>query len=273
MHARRHRQIAFFVTGVCAALGFMAGCAGQSGASEDGTFFGPSARLGDGTVKTYATLDKEGHPTEVGVRMTAAALDGLPSTGDGPPLALMLALPDQAAATAFDHVMLDWNPQGHDPIELFGKPHFDIHFNMVDMATMQAINPADPNYAAKAERAPAPKYVPQDYAIPPTPPIAAQAAPQMGVHWVDTSDTSLLPGTYDFKQIIINGTWDGRYTFIEPMITRDGLLTRPRIQQTLKQPQAYHESGYYPTTYATHVDDRTNEYIISLGSLTMRTAS
>ena len=43
-----------------------------------------------------------------------------------------------------NHVMLNWNPQGHEPPELFGKPHFDFHFDMVDMATMQAINPDDP---------------------------------------------------------------------------------------------------------------------------------
>ncbi|WP_425569608.1 hypothetical protein [Pseudonocardia yuanmonensis] len=49
---------------------------------------------------------------------------------------LMLDLPDQASATAYDHVMLNWNPQGHDPVVLFGKPHFDIHFDMVDMASI-----------------------------------------------------------------------------------------------------------------------------------------
>ena len=150
---------------------------------------------------------------------------------------LMLDFPDQAEATAFDHVMLNWNPQGHEPAELFGKPHFDFHFDMVDMATIEAISPDDPNYAAKAEHAPEARYVPQDYAVPPGAPVAAQAVPGMGVHLVDSSDTSLVPGAYDFKQIIINGTWDGRYTFIEPMITREWLLTKPASSRRSSSPR------------------------------------
>ena len=280
MHTHGLPRGTVLAVAACTALAFLSGCGNESApangsASSDksGTFFGPSADLGNGTVKTYATLDKGGNPTEVGLRLTATALDGLPETNTGPPQMLMLDFPDQAAATAFDHVMLNWNPQGHEPPELFSKPHFDFHFDMVDMATMQAINPADPNYSAKAEHAPEAKYVPQDYVVPPGPPAAAQAVPNMGVHLVDSSDTSLVPGAYDFKQIVINGTWDGRYTFIEPMITREWLLTNPSSEQALKQPQAYQKSSYYPTTYAVHVDEQTKEYIISLAGLTMRTAS
>jgi hypothetical protein len=275
---RTHRLLR--VTGLAiaayTALAFLSGCSGASAssdnsapASKNGTFFGPSQGLGNGTVKTYTTLDEGGRPTEVGLRLTAAALDGLPQQDT----MLMLAFPDQAAATPFDHVMINWNAQGHDPVALFGKPHFDFHFDMVGMATLQAISPADQNYAAKAEHAPEAKYVPQDYAVPPGPPAAVQAVPGMGVHLVDSSDASLVPGVYDFKQIIINGTWDGSYTFIEPMITRDWLLTRPNSEQALKQPLAYQKTDYYPTTYAVHVDEQTADYVITLGGLTMRSAS
>ena len=95
----------------------------------------------------------------------------------------------------------------------------------------------------------------------------------MGVHLVDSSDTSLVPGSYDFKNIVINGTWDGLYTFIEPMATREWLLTAPNWQQALKLPQAYQHAGYYPTTYGVHVDEQTNEYVIALGGMTMRAGS
>lgn len=247
-----------------AALASLPGCS-----SESGTFFGPSQGLGNGTVKTYVTLNDGGQPDEVGLRLTATALEGLPQSGT----MLMLPFPDQAAATAFDHVMLNWNPRGHEPQGLFGKPHFDFHFDMVDMATIHAINPQDPNYAAKAEHLPAAKYVPQDYAVPPGPPVAAQAVPGMGVHLFDSSDTSLIPGTYDFKQIVLAGAWDGRCTFTEPMITRDWLKSQPDFEQALKQPQVYQKTAYYPTAYAVHVDRQTREYIISLTGLTMRSAS
>jgi Domain of unknown function (DUF5602) len=275
------RGTALALTG-CTALAFLPGCSGEgaqtdstvstgnsASTSTSGTFFGPSQGLGNGTVKTYVTLNDDGQPTEVGLRLTAAALEGLPQSGT----MLMLPFPDQASATAFDHVMLNWNPRGHEPFELFGKPHFDFHFDMVAMATIHGIDPQDPNYAAKAEHRPEAKYLPQDYAVPPGPPAATQAVPGMGVHLVDSSDTSLVPGAYDFKQIVLAGAWDGQVTFTEPMITRAWLKGGPDFEQALKQPQAYQKSAYYPTAYAVHVDRPTKDYVISLTGLAMRNAS
>jgi hypothetical protein len=230
---------------------------------------GPSQGLGNGNARTYVTLDGDGRPTEVGVRLSSTALEGLPQSGT----MLMLDFPDQAATTAFDHVMLNWNPQGHDPVELFGKPHFDVHFDMVDMATMHAIDPDDPDYAAKAEHLPEAKYVPQDYAVAPDVPVAAQAVPGMGVHWFDASDASLVPGTYDFQHILLNGSWDGRHTFYEPMVTTEFLMSGPDMEQPLKQPQAFQKTAYYPTTYAIDVDEQTGDHVVSLGGMTARTAS
>ena len=238
-------------------------------AGAEDTVSGPSQQLGNGDARAYVTLDGDGHPTEVGVRLSSTALEGLPETGR----MLMLDLPDQAATTAFDHVMLNWNPQGHDPVELFGKPHFDVHFDMVDMATMHGITPDDPAYAAKAEHVPEARYMPADYAVAPDVPVAAQAVPGMGVHWFDASDTSLVPGSYDFQQILLNGSWDGRHTFYEPMVTTEFLLSGPDLEQPLKQPQAYQKTAYYPTSYAIDVDEQTGDYVVSLAGLTARTAS
>jgi Domain of unknown function (DUF5602) len=240
--------------------------------TSSGTSFGPSQPLGNGTVKTYVTLDDAGHPTEVGLRLTATALDGLPQD-TGLADVVMLAFPDQAAQTAFNHVMLNWNPQGHDPVALFGKPHFDFHFDMVDMPTMQKITPDDPQFAVKAEHLAEPRYVPAGYVLPPEPSLVAQVVPGMGLHLVDSQDATLVPGKYDFQQVIINGEWDGRYTFVEPMITREWLLSGPTLQGNLKQPQAYQKTAYYPTGYSVHVDEQTKDYVIALTGLTPRQAS
>ena len=260
----------------CSALTVLTGCRGESArsdtpvpASASDMVVGPSQGLGNGNARTYVTLDGDGQPTEVGVRLSSTALEGLPQSGT----MLMLDFPDQAATTAFDHVMLNWNPQGHDPVELFGKPHFDVHFDMVDMATMHGINPGDPDYAAKAEHLPEAEYVPQVYAVAPDVPVAAQAVPGMGVHWFDASDTSLVPGTYDFQHILLNGSWDGRHTFYEPMITTEFLMSGPDLEQPLKQPQAFQKTAYYPTTYAIDVDEQTGDYVVSLAGMTARTAS
>ena len=116
----------------CTALAFLSGCGGESAPSNSappnnsapsndsappsnsGTFFGPSQSLGNGTVKTYVTLDDGGQPTEVGLRLTATALDGLPNE-HRPPADADARLPRSGGGDRFDHVMLNWNPQGHDP--------------------------------------------------------------------------------------------------------------------------------------------------------------
>ena len=119
MHFHRLGQCVRLTVAVCTALAFVCACSSASTkATGSGTVFGPSQPLGNGTVKTYVTLDDAGQPTEVGLRLTPAAMDGLPQD-TGPANLVMLAFPDEAAGTAFNHVMLNWNPQGHDPIALF----------------------------------------------------------------------------------------------------------------------------------------------------------
>lgn len=235
---------------------------------EHRTFFGSTAALGDGTVRAYTTVDQQGDPTAVGLRLSVAAMDGLSDTDT----MSMVDLPGQASATVFDHVMLNWNPKGHQPNVLFGKPHFDVHFYMTDMASIEAIDPASPDYAARAEHFPAAKYVPRDYITAPWPLAAPMAAPFMGVHWLDAT-AGMIPGVYDFTQTFLNGSWDGNYTFMEPMITRDWLRTKPAIREHIKQPQAYQHTAWYPTVYSIRFDDSTQEFDIALEEMAFRQQS
>jgi hypothetical protein len=258
VHPRSRAGAAALALGT--ALVLTAGCG-----HRDATVAGPAQPVGGGTASTYVTLDADGHPTEVGVRLTRAALDGLPDQ----PTAVMLAFPEPARETVFDNVMLNWNPHGHDPLPPFGRPHFEVHFDMVDQAALTGVDPADPAWATKAAHSPEARYVPADYVLPPGPPAPDQAVPGMNVHLVDAT---LVPGSYDFRQILINGTWDGRYTFIEPMVTQAWPRTGPTLHVAIKQPRAYQRSGYYPTVYSVRADGPTQDYLISLGGLTARTA-
>jgi hypothetical protein len=56
------------------------------------------------------------------------ALKGLP---EGKTMEFTLALPKEAAPTAYNHIGIDWNPQGHEPQGIYDKPHFDFHFYMI----------------------------------------------------------------------------------------------------------------------------------------------
>jgi hypothetical protein len=270
MHSRGVHRYLGSIVAACVILAFLVGC-GNGQSDKSGTFFGPSQSIGNGTAKTYATLDNSGNPMEVGIRLSAASLDGLPEEDAVPPRMLMLDFPDQASATVFDHVMFNWNSHGHEPAVLFGKPHFDFHFYMVDMATVAEIDPSRPDFVTRAANVPDPKYVPLDYVTPPGTPVE-NTVPAMGLHWVDTTD-GLEPGKYNFTQTVINGSWDGTYTFIEPMMTREWMLTKQTIQEDIKQPKVYQKSGYFPTTYSVRYDDEAKEYSISLGGMTMRHAS
>jgi hypothetical protein len=264
------RRYAGSILAACATLTLLSAC-GNSQSAKSGTFFGPSQSIGNGTARTYTTLDRAGNPIEVGMRMSAAGLDALPQEDAVPPRMFMLEFPQQASTTAFDHVMFNWNSHGHQPVELFGKPHFDIHFYMVDMTTVAGIDPNKPDFATRAAHLPDRKYIPRDYVTPPGSP-AENTVPAMGLHWIDATE-GFEPGKYDFKQTLINGSWDGAYTFVEPMMTREWMLTKQAVRKDIKQPQAYQRSGYFPTTYNIHYDDQAKEYSVSLGGMIMRHAS
>ncbi|ETT25539.1 hypothetical protein RR21198_3661 [Rhodococcus rhodochrous ATCC 21198] len=246
-----------------------AGCsAAAAGPPETRTYYGSFQNVGHGTARTYATVTAQGDPTAVGIRMSAAALEGLPDQA----AMVMLDLPGQASATVFDHVMLNWNPHGHEPEILFGKPHFDMHFYMTDMSSTMEIDPATPEYAARATHLPDGKYIPRDYITPPGPLASQLAVPFMGVHWMDAT-AGMIPGVYDFTQTFINGSWDGNYTFMEPMMTRAWLLTRPTMQEDIKQPQAYQHTAYYPTVYSVRFDHAAQEVDVALGEMILRQKS
>lgn len=273
------RTILFTAVAACTTL-TLAACSepsqphahgGSGGAANAvaGTDLGPESPLGQGKSRAYVVRDNTGHPTEVGIRISEAALDGLPGGPDATTQMSMLALPAGASDTGFDHVMLDWNPNGHEPELLFGKPHFDMHFYMD--AVQHDIDPAAPDFAERAAKMPDAKFIPEGYAPPPGP-AAANAVPFMGVHWTDTADKA-IPGSFDFTEVLLNGSWDGKFTFIEPMMTLEWLKTRPSLHEDVKQPASYQRTGYYPTAYSVRFDEREQEYVIALGGMTMRRAS
>lgn len=236
--------------------------------SKAGTFYGPSADFAQGSARAWVTTDAAGTPTELGVAMTADALQGLPTTVSGPnPTALMvnLPLPDEAKGIGFDHAELGWNPNGHVPLQIYGKPHFDVHFYMVSGAAEAAILPSDPQFAAKAGNYPTGDFIPAGY-VPPPGDAAANVVPQMGLHWTD-SQSSEFHGQ-PFTSTFIYGSWDGRYIFLEPMVTKEYLESLPNASQAVPQPASWPTAGRFPTTYAVSYDATAKEYRFTLGGLT-----
>jgi hypothetical protein len=249
-------------------LGVAAACStGTEPASIPAPTYGPSVSFAQGTARAFIQTDAAGVPTSLGIAMTEAALSGLPTTVSGPnPTALMvsLPLPATAVATGFDHAELGWNPNGHEPQALYALPHFDLHFYMVSSATQMAILPSDPQFGAKASNLPAASFVPLGY-VPPPAPVAASAIPQMGVHWTDTKSPELTGR--GFSSTFIYGSWDGKFIFLEPMVTKAYLETHPASTQVVPQPTQWASSGYYPTSYVVAYDAAAKEYRFTLGAL------
>lgn len=235
--------------------------------------YGVPVQLGDGRARTYVVIDQKsgGAPLELGIALDARALDGLPTAGGE--LSYVLRLPAQAPAP-YQFAELDWNPQGHVPPGVYTVPHFDFHFYTISLAERNSIVPSDPQYAAKASNLPTGAYVPPFYIVPGPP--AAVAVPEMGVHWLDVRSPELQnllghPELYQpFTKTFIYGSWNGRFTFYEPMVTRAYLLSQPDVTTAIPVPQLYPQPGYFPTSYRVTYDAQAREYRVALTGLVWR---
>lgn len=257
-------------TVVIATLGVALACSDSTAAPDKSALvYGPSVAFAQGSARAWVQTDASGAASAIGIALTETALSGLPTTVSGPsPTALMatLPLPAEAAGTGFDHAELGWNPLGHDPLQIYGLPHFDMHFYTISSATQMAILPNDPQWATKAANLPATAFVPTGYVAPPSP-IAASAIPQMGVHWTDVKSPEF--NGQQFSTTFIFGSWDGQFIFLEPMITKAYLDSHPsNATRSIPQPAQWAKPGSYPTTYTVNYDAAAKEFRITLGGLT-----
>jgi hypothetical protein len=269
-------------------LAYAGASVSASNANPVARAYGAGVALGNGQARTYVTLDSTGKPTEVGIALDEQALDGLPDAGSGHhggqamPHTFLFDLPESVAPFRF--VELNWNPAGHEPEGVYaGVPHFDFHFWTATKELRESIVPTDPAYAAKADRLPAPEFIPEfNVALaPPGAPLSAIAVPMMGVHHVDVRSAELQgllgkPEAYQpFTSTFIHGSWNGELIFWEPMITRAHIVakktaTDPAVRDEIipvPAPKAYAQPGSYPAAYRITWDAAAREYRIALTQL------
>ena len=253
--------------------------------------YGAAIAIGRGHVRTYVVPGPRGTVLEVGVALDEGALDGLPAPSqtashEGHMDMHMRDLPMPAGhGTPYRFVQFGWNPGGHEPAGVYDVPHFDFHFYTVPSADVAAVVPTDPRWAAKANRLPNDTDVPAGYA-PAMPPGAAPAdvaVPTMGLHWTSATAPELQkafgkPEAWrPFTATFIYGSWDGRFTFLEPMITRAHLLERRSAEGAARDqviaistPARVAVPGQYPTAYRILWDDAAREYRVALTRLVAR---
>jgi hypothetical protein len=224
------------------------------------TYQGIDVSVGNGTVHTFITKDKNDHPLTIGIKMSTDALNGLPTQGDpnmgGELPGYMLNLPEHASNSGFNHSEVDWNPHGHEPLFAYGVPHFDFHFYMITPEEQSQVIPGPDTIPVD------PKYIPQNYVS------GMMAVPDMGTHWVDTTSAEFhgQPFTITF----IYGFYHGEMTFLEPMISKAFLDAKPDVTLPIKQPQTFQKHGYYPAKVHLYFDDHDQQYVIALEGLTYK---
>jgi len=225
------------------------------------TYNGPHRDLGNGSAYAFETIDVNGKPIAIGLRMSEAVLTGLQSEPphDGTGWETIIPLPKKAATSGYDHIGIDWNPKGHIPNGIYDRPHFDFHFYMISQAEKEKIT-AKGEDLARAHKAPAPEYMPEGYILP-----KGTEVPRMGAHAIDPSSPEF--NKHRFTKTFIYGFYDGQMVFFEPMMTKAFLETKPNTTDRIKLPKSYAKNGYHPTAYSVRYDAIQREFEISLDNL------
>lgn len=223
---------------------------------KDKIFKGPEQTFQHGKSWTWYEENGKGDPMRIAIVIddeAMASLDRNTGNGHSHVNAVSLKLHPEAGATPFTHALLDWNPHGHEPAPIYDKPHFDFHFYTSTEAERLAI----PTYEAAKEKFdnhPAPAYFPATY-IP-----GPGGVPQMGVHWLDAT-TPELNGS-PFTQTFIYGSYDGKVTFYEPMITEEFIKNNHTFVRDIPQPAKVQKSGWYPTKMRFQKKDGATHFIL-----------
>lgn len=228
---------------ICLSLAFLVGACSDNDKTDDAQpsrFDGPFVAMGNGQANAWLTVDAQGNPASLGFTLSKGALDQLPTAL--PATDFMLALPNEAVQkTPFKHIMIGWNPMGHEPDGIYNVPHFDTHFYMMPMNLVMQIPPYAQNPAA-FDNQPAAAYLPVGYVKGPG------GVPGMGAHWTDVSSPEFRGEP--FTETFVYGSYDGHVTFWEPMIAMSYLKTNPTLDKAIKQPAQYEQPGFYPTRYS-----------------------
>jgi hypothetical protein len=245
-----------FILAFGAAL-LITSCNKDSGNKKHGIFKGPEVQVYDGKAWTWVQIDPNGAPLRLAVSLTDAALKSMPASGHGDGHShgdmWTLKFHSKANVTPFNHLMLNWNPNGHEPEIFYGKPHFDFHFYTTTPQEVAAIPPYDVD-SLKFKNWPAPSYFPANYFNP------GGGVPQMGAHWVDPTSGEF--NGLGFTETFIFGSFDGKVTFYEPMITKEFLMNNANFERSIPQPAKVQKTGYYPTKQRVIKHDGLTEIIL-----------
>ena len=263
MNDRKRHNVRMLVRGFAMAMAVLFGGCNvfPEAGHQAGTYEGPPTSIGQGVARSYVVLDADGKPVAVGIRMSQTALLGLPAEEPAHEhgVEYLLQLPPQSAGSGYNHIGIDWNPKGHIPEGVYDTAHFDFHFYLIGQDDRQKITAVGSDLE-RAHKAPDAAFMPAGYVLPP-----GTEVPNMGAHAIDPKSDEFTGKV--FTKTFIYGFYDGQLIFLEPMITKAFLETRPNDLVPIAAPKAYAHRGYYPSSYGVRYDESKHEYDISLAGL------
>ena len=209
-----------------------------------------------GKIWTWYEVNDTNQPLRLAIAVDDAAMNSLPTTGQGHDHVNMASLKFHQKAldgTPFNHVGFGWNPNGHEPENVYTRPHFDFHFNMITEAEREAI-PAYEQDSVKFKNVPGPAYFPTNYFNP------GGGVPQMGAHWLDVTSPEFSGQL--FTETFIYGSYNGKVIFYEPMITLEFIKSHPNWERAIPQPAKVQTTGYYPTKLRIQKENGVTNFIL-----------
>lgn len=259
---------------------------------------GPAALMGAGQLRTYGQVDAARRPLTLGIVLPGKAIGGLPTAphdgfrcldvdedgtvqmerecvgGHERVLFLPRAWEDEVPSP-FQWALFNWNPHGHGPARIWDVPHFDFHFFIQSLSERNEIRIGKCAMLVDCEDLERGAQPVPDYFIPPEYEDRGVVEFGMGNHLIDPrtfGSTGRRP-THTF----IYGSWAGRVSFFEPMITLAYLedLRAGRAQSgchDIPQPLAFELDAFYPTRYCVRYRGNRDEFAVSLEGFVQRMA-
>jgi hypothetical protein len=146
---------------------------------------------------------------------------------------------------------------------------------MIPVEEQMAIPPYEGNEAL-FDNFPAPGYIP--YQVIANPPFyfpylpIPGGVPGMGKHWVNLTSPEMAPvNPATFTHTFIYGSFNGKVTFYEPMITLATLQGKTTINQPIIPATQFNPTGtHYPSEYNIWFDDRHDRHYVSLAGFNLK---
>ncbi len=220
------------------------------------TSYGPLTDVGNGTMRTYITMTHKGVPVELGIQISESVLSGLSKQSNE---TFVIPLDNKAqGVTSIDHVEVNWVSQGGFS-QVYSEPHFNFHFYTISQNTQMAIPPYT-TVPTGFDILPPAGIIPASYSRYPG------GTARVGVSWIDQSSPEY--NGQPFTHTYIYGSYNGKLSFYNPMVTFAFFLKDSTIDQAIPQPTLFAKSNvYYHTHYG--ISKRDGNYYISLTNFVM----